>query len=54
MPDKFTIEFEREDGLWFAKSQELNCFITLRDLAAICADIPNIVKLVDERQGTKS
>ena len=49
MPDKFTIEFEREGGLWYAKSRELNCFMALRDLKAICNDIPNIVALVDKR-----
>lgn len=50
MPQKFTVEFECEKGLWWAKSKELNCLIALRDLKAICEDIPNIVERVDERE----
>lgn len=50
MPDKFTIEFECADGLWFVKSHELNCFVALRDLKALCSEIPEIVRLVDARK----
>lgn len=52
--DNFSIKFEHENGLWFATSAELNCFIALPSLDEIFAEMPAIIKWVEERESTQT